>query len=487
MADGHNVRPLGTVKLPLLIDNQYIYQIFVIADIDIPIVLGYDFMYNNQCVIDVPNKNILLNSQTVDCHLESQIPSLFKISIDEQVTIPPNSETIIHALPNEKLPYGTTMILDNTSQSFKNKGVLIAKSICTFKGDNLPLRVMNLTDLPQTLYKNTCAGTAETICSENILGNINAEPELVLPEHMQVVMEKCKSNLKTDQCKIVVDLLTKYSGAFAMSKNDLGRTDIIQHKINTGNAHPIKQNPRRVPLAQRKEVDEEIQRMLDGGIIRHSQSPWSSPIVVVRKKDQSIRLCIDFRLVNDMSIKDNFPLPRIEDCLDALRGNQWFSTLDLASGYHQVGMDPQDGAKTAFVTSTRAPKQWSLSKVETITSFEAWRQNLQYTLSLDQNFAAFLVDGFTWLKKTNANPLRGIVDDGEAVAEANRRTAAQKCTHLDLMLGQIANYCPIISRNTIIKNSTSINSIWQSIRLHYGFQSTGGHFLDFNSIFFGTR
>ena len=351
MADGHNVRPLGTVKLPLLIDNQYIYQIFVIADIDIPIVLGYDFMYNNQCVIDVPNKNILLNSQTVDCHLESQIPSLFKISIDEQVTIPPNSETIIHALPNEKLPYGTTMILDNTSQSFKNKGVLVAKSICTFKGDNLPLRVMNLTDLPQTIYKNTCAGTAETICSENILGNINAEPELVLPEHMQVVMEKCKSNLKTDQCKIVVDLLTKYSGAFAMSKNDLGRTDIIQHKINTGNAHPIKQNPRRVPLAQRKEVDEEIQRMLDGGIIRHSQSPWSSPIVVVRKKDQSIRLCIDFRLVNDLSIKDNFPLPRIEDCLDALRGNQWFSTLDLASGYHQVGMDPQDGAKTAFVTS----------------------------------------------------------------------------------------------------------------------------------------
>ncbi|CAC5413942.1 unnamed protein product [Mytilus coruscus] len=137
------------------------------------------------------------------------------------------------------------------------------------------------------------------------------------------------------------------------------------------------------------------------------------------------------------------------------------------------------------MAGTRAPKQWSLSKKETITSFEAWKQNLQYTLPLDQNFAAFLVDGFTWLKKTNANPLRGIADDGEEVAEANRRTAAQKCTHLDLMLGQIANYCPIILRNTIlvIKNSTSINSIWQSIRLHYGFQSTGGHFLDFNSIF----
>ncbi|CAG2238456.1 unnamed protein product [Mytilus edulis] len=91
------------------------------------------------------------------------------------------------------------------------------------------------------------------------------------------------------------------------------------------------------------------------------------------------------------------------------------------------------------MAGTRAPKQWSLSKVETITSFEAWRQNLQYTLSLDQNFAAFLVDGFTWLKKTNANPLRGIVDDGEAVAEANRRTAAQNLL-VDTFLTLIASF-----------------------------------------------
>ncbi|CAG2235842.1 unnamed protein product [Mytilus edulis] len=247
MADGHNVRPLGTVKLPLLIDNQYIYQIFVIADIDIPIVLGYDFMYNNQCVIDVPNKNILLNSQTVDCHLESQIPSLFKISIDEQVTIPPNSETIIHALPNEKLPYGTTMILDNTSQSFKNKGVLVAKSICTFKGDNLPLRVMNLTDLPQTLYKNTCAGTAETICSENILGNINAEPELVLPEHMQVVMEKCKKALITSPIltypcidkEFILDTDASGTGVGAVLSqiNDEGKECVIAYFSRTLSKH----------------------------------------------------------------------------------------------------------------------------------------------------------------------------------------------------------------------------------------------------------
>lgn len=130
----------------------------------------------------------------------------------------------------------------------------------------------------------------------------------------------------------------------------------------------------------------------------------------------------------------------------------------------------------------RAPKQWSLSKVETLNSFENWRQNLLYTLSLDQQFAPFLVDGATWSKKTKADPLRGFVDDADPVPAAQRRTAQQKVNMLELMLGQIANYCPIISRNTLVKSSTSIESIWSAIRLHFGFQVTGAHFIDFADI-----
>lgn len=130
----------------------------------------------------------------------------------------------------------------------------------------------------------------------------------------------------------------------------------------------------------------------------------------------------------------------------------------------------------------RTPKQWALSKQESISSYEAWRSNLLYSLSLDRNFARFLVPGITWLKRTNVTPLRGFVDDGVEVVVAHRLTAQQKVTHLELMLGQIANYCPIISRSTFIKSSTSIQSVWQAIRLHFGFQSTGGHFLDFSDI-----
>ncbi|XP_067660624.1 uncharacterized protein [Haliotis asinina] len=133
----------------------------------------------------------------------------------------------------------------------------------------------------------------------------------------------------------------------------------------------------------------------------------------------------------------------------------------------------------------RAPKQWILTKNETINSFEGWKQNLLYTLSTDAAFSPLLEAGVTWLKKSRANPNRGFTNDGENVAVAQRKTAVQKVTTLELMLGQIANYCPVISRNTIVKNSTSLPYIWQSIRLHFGFQSTGGHFLDFDDIHLG--
>ena len=130
----------------------------------------------------------------------------------------------------------------------------------------------------------------------------------------------------------------------------------------------------------------------------------------------------------------------------------------------------------------RAPKQWQLTKNETITSFENWKQNLIYTLSLDNNFAPFLEDGTSWQKKTATNPTRGFTNDAAPIAERDRKTAAQKNAQLELMLGQIANYCSVISRNSIIKGCTSLNDIWQKIRQHYGFQSTGSHFLDLASI-----
>ena len=97
-------------------------------------------------------------------------------------------------------------------------------------------------------------------------------------------------------------------------------------------------------------MDDEVEKMLQGGTIEPAEGPWASPVMLVKKKDGSMRFCMDYRRLNDVTVKDAYPLPRIDDSLDTLAGSRWFSTMDLVSGYWQVAMAPEDQEKTAFST-----------------------------------------------------------------------------------------------------------------------------------------
>jgi hypothetical protein len=159
--------------------------------------------------------------------------------------------------------------------------------------------------------------------------------------------------LEPRQKEIVCDMIEKYQFAFSMGDFDLGHTTILQHTIETGDAVPIKQRPRRVPPHQQKFVDETTKELLDRGLIQESQSPWSSPIVLAKKADGSYRLCIDYRKLNSCTVKSAQPLARIDDTLNQLSGSRYFTGLDCASGYWQVGVAPGDSHKTSFVTGVK--------------------------------------------------------------------------------------------------------------------------------------
>ena len=139
---------------------------------------------------------------------------------------------------------------------------------------------------------------------------------------------------------------------FAHSADNLGRTSIVKHEIRTNESKPIRQNPRRLPISQRAVAEAEMESMLKRGVIEPSSSPWASPIVLVRKKDGTTRFCVDYRRLNSVMVKDSYPLPCIDDSIDALSGSCWFSTLDLASGYWQVEVAEKDRPKTAFTTGS---------------------------------------------------------------------------------------------------------------------------------------
>ena len=153
-----------------------------------------------------------------------------------------------------------------------------------------------------------------------------------------------------DQVEKLEELLRMNAGAFAQDDNDLGYTDMIRHSIRTSAETPVSLPFRRIPPTQYQEVKEHIRMLLGQVVIKESHSAWASPIVLVRKKDGSLRMCVDYRQLNAKTHRDAFPLPRIDESFDAMKGAKWFTTLDLASGYHQIAMDERDQEKTAFVT-----------------------------------------------------------------------------------------------------------------------------------------
>ena len=145
--------------------------------------------------------------------------------------------------------------------------------------------------------------------------------------------------------------MLEYADIFPVPGDPLtGHTDAVEHDINTGDRSPIRCAPRRMSPQKMKREEDCVADMLTGGQIEASDSPWSSPVVLVTKKDGGTRFCVDYRQLNDATIKDAYPLPRIDDTLDMLAGKQWFSTLDLASGYWQVSLSKAARAKTAFAT-----------------------------------------------------------------------------------------------------------------------------------------
>ncbi|XP_062416267.1 uncharacterized protein LOC134107922 [Pungitius pungitius] len=169
-----------------------------------------------------------------------------------------------------------------------------------------------------------------------------------LPEEVRNLTNR--PDLSKPQQEELCTLLLKWKDAFANHDEDFGRTDLVQHRIHTGDAAPIRERYRPLPPLMYKEMKNLLAEMLEKGVIRESCSPWAAPIVLVKKKDGNWRFCVDYRKLNAVTHKDAFPLPRIEETLTNLTRAEWFSTLDLASGYWQVEMDPQDREKTAFTT-----------------------------------------------------------------------------------------------------------------------------------------
>ena len=128
-----------------------------------------------------------------------------------------------------------------------------------------------------------------------------------------------------------------------MSKDDwhIGHTTVVKHRVELTDTTQFKQKHRRIPPAMYEEVRDHIHQLLASGIIKQSYLPWASNVVLCRKKDGKLRICVDYRMLNERTIKDAHALPRIEEILEGLAGNKFFSVIDMKSGYYQCDIEEQ--------------------------------------------------------------------------------------------------------------------------------------------------
>lgn len=148
-------------------------------------------------------------------------------------------------------------------------------------------------------------------------------------------------------------LLTKHSSVFSTSDDDIGCTETVRHRIRTEDDIPVMQPYRGIPPSQYQEVKDHIQKLLDTSVIHESHSPYASPVVLVRKNNGSLRLCVNYLKLNLKTRKNYCSLPRIDESRDALNSARWFTTLDLASSFNEVAIEEEDKPKMAFTTPFR--------------------------------------------------------------------------------------------------------------------------------------
>lgn len=348
-------------------------------------ILGLDFWLKHQGVVNLPQQFIQVDGNRLDIRMvksfagqwynlsqvtvcndtkvEPQCKSIVKVKLSSNartsfVTAPICTDTLLGpaGIVNNNGICGVEVINDSNNTVMLRRGEIITTA--TELDENsvaaepavrkIQVKVSNNLDNSGTIQIETYL--ADSSWDNNMLQTELKEAIKALPSHVTKLFEETCTNLQDHEKYAVAKLLTDYGDTFAKSDEDLGRFDLLTHKIQTTDEVPVQARLRRTPLKFVAEEEDALQKMLDGGVIRPSCSDWSSAPVLVRKKDGSVRYAIDYRKLNAKTIKDNYPLPLIAECLDALQGSLWFHGLDLASGYWQVGLDPKDAEKTAFVT-----------------------------------------------------------------------------------------------------------------------------------------
>lgn len=344
----------GTCRLDVRMGSLRCHYPFVVVDdMNVDILLGTQFFTENDVILNF--KDGVLESGGSSVQLYSQPADTFAvIEAVEGVRIPANCEKIIMGKVQGSLRLSDCYMIsdDKNISSRLHSKILVANSVVSSNSDNLPIRILNFSDTEVAILPGDKIAKVDTVqySDQQFVHRIHDQQD---PAHTtETNWEEYfpLEGLENNRRREVFDLLDEFRHVFAISKEEIGFSTLTCHGIDTQNHTPVRMPARRIPICYQKVIEDEIEWMLEKGIIRESASPWSAPIVMVKKKNGGHRMCVDYRKLNSVTQRDTFPLPRMDSILDSLNGNTLFSTLDLFSGFWQMPVQESDRKKTSFTT-----------------------------------------------------------------------------------------------------------------------------------------
>ncbi|CAH2083624.1 unnamed protein product [Euphydryas editha] len=342
---GGKIITKGFINLKVCMQNLgFIHTFYVIENMNFPEhgILGRDFLRKYKAIVDyeINTVTLKLNSETITMPMDTGY-----LGKNYYIDIPPRCE---------KFYFVSTNLKDDCVVFPKQlcDGVFIAGSISKPNNEKLRIQILNCRD--ETIRLSYFNPEVEQLSEYVICSYEKNESD---GNRVRRMFEELKlDSLNLEERKCIENICAKYSDIFQLKGDRLSATNIYSHHIHLKNNNPVYTKPYRLPYAQREEIECQVQNMLKNDIIEPAASEWSSPVLLVPKKDdgkeKKWRLVIDFRKLNDRIIDDKFPLPNISDILDALSGSMYFTHLDLYQSYYQLTLDPKSRKYTAFTTHT---------------------------------------------------------------------------------------------------------------------------------------
>ena len=384
--DNSSINYLGKVQVNVQFDpingngkesRQVQMTLYVVPNLSVACLLGSDFTEKYARSIDFKQRKLeLITGDYVPIHVKSYDRNepqpthdtrTHAVMLSKDITLEPYSAVITpHAcalMPREHNMNGSVWLTE-ANASVLSDGVLVART-----AQDLPMKVARGRTMVIVQLTNTTPNTITYKAGRRIgliqqidmMVAAEAEDKKNSQDRTSIIEKEIDEHMSQDDQHSAIqgtpyqqqmtDLLKEYSHLFDTRAPGAARMDgeVVEHNIETGSAYPIARPPRRQSPAMEAVIEKEVKNLLDAKIIRPSNSPWASNLVLVKKKDGTWRPCVDFRELNAVTDTDVYPIPAIDQLLYNMQGAKVFSCMDLQGAYHQIRIAEKDQKKTAFI------------------------------------------------------------------------------------------------------------------------------------------